>query len=65
LILILAPTRAALFAAAGEFVDSGPGAGFGSFRADTSFLLTGFDVPSLPFLFIGVAGFVALKHGGS
>jgi hypothetical protein len=49
LILILAPTRAALFAAAVEFVDGGPGAGFGSFRADTFFLVTGFDVPGLPF----------------
>jgi hypothetical protein len=53
--LILAPTGAAFFASAGEFIDGGPSAGFGSFRADTSFLLTGFDVPSLPLLFIGVA----------
>jgi hypothetical protein len=60
---ILVPTGAALFATAGQFVDRGPGAGFGGFRADTFFLVTGFDVFGLTLLFVSVTGFIALRHG--
>ena len=54
---------AALFAAAGQFVDGGPGAGFGSFGADTGFLVARLNVGRLTFLFVSVTGFIALRHG--
>jgi hypothetical protein len=58
------PTGTAFFAAAGEFVHGGPGAGFRSFHAGTTLLVAGFDMSCLPFLFVGVTGFIALGHGG-
>jgi len=59
----MAPAGAAFFAAAVEFVYSGPSACFGSFHADAFFLVAGFDVCRLPFLFVRVTGFIALRHG--
>ena len=53
----------ALVAAAGEFVHGRPGPRFRSFHAGTTLLIAGFDVGRLPFLLVGVAGFVALGHG--
>src|ERR1035437_8986452 len=53
---------AAFFAAAGKFVDGGPGAGFRIFYADTLLLVASFDVCRLTFLLVGVAGFIALRH---
>jgi len=58
------PSGTALFATAGEFVDGGPGPCFRSFDAGATLLVAGFDVSSLPFLFVGVTGFIALRHGG-
>ena len=57
-------SRAALFAAAGEFVHGGPGAGGGIFRAKTSVFVTGLDVGRLTLLLVRVTGFIALRHGG-
>jgi len=57
------PAGAALFAASGEFVNGGPSPCFCSFYACSLFLVAGFDVCGLPFLFIGVTRFVALRHG--
>ena len=55
---------AAFFAAAGKFIHGGPGAGFRIFRADTFFLVAGFDMCRLTFLFVSVTGFIALRHEG-
>jgi len=57
------PAGAALFAAAGEFVYGGPSPGFSGFYANALFLIAGFDMYRLPFLFISVTGFIALWHG--
>jgi len=54
---------AALFTTAREFVNGGPSPRFCGFYADTFFLVAGFDVCGLPFLFFGVTRFVALRHG--
>jgi hypothetical protein len=43
------PPGAALFAAAGEFVDGGPGMSFRIFHADAFFLVAGLDVGRLTF----------------
>jgi hypothetical protein len=59
----LVPAGATLFAAAIEFVHGRPGAGFRIFHADTFFLVAGFDVCRLTFLFVSVTGFIALRHG--
>src|ERR1022692_2949248 len=56
---------AAFFAAARELVDGSPSAGFRIFRADIFFLVAGFDVRRLTFLFVSVTGFIALRHGCS
>ena len=56
------PTGAALVAAAGKFVDGGPGPRFRSFGAQPLFLVAGFDVRRLTFLFVRVAGLIALRH---
>jgi len=60
--LIRVSPGAALFAAAGKFVDRGPGACFGGFHADTFFLIAVLDVRRLTLLFVGVTGFIALGH---
>jgi hypothetical protein len=62
--LFLVPAGAALFAAAGEFVDGGPSAGFGGFQAETFLFVAGFDMRRLTFLFVRVAGFITLGHDG-
>ena len=59
------PARSALFTAAGKFVHGGPSPGLCSLYTDAYFLVAGLDVCRLPFLFVGVAGFVALRHGVS
>jgi len=61
----MVPAGATFFAAAGEFVDSGPRACFCSFHADAFSLVAGFDVFRLTFLFVGVTGFIALRHDSS
>ena len=53
----------AFFAAAGDFVYSGPRACFRSFHADAFFLVAGFDVSRLTLLFVSVTRFIALRHG--
>ena len=53
-----------MFSATGEFVHGGPGPCFRSFDTDTAFFVTGLDVSGLPFLFVGVTGFIVLGHGG-
>jgi hypothetical protein len=60
---ILVSTGAALFAAAGEFIDGCPSAGFGDFHTHAFLFVTGFDVCRLTFLFGSITGFVALGHG--
>src|ERR1017187_3385232 len=62
---VFLPAGTALFAATGEFVYGGPSSCFRSFRAQAFFLVTGFDVGRLTFLFVSVAGFIALRHGCS
>ena len=59
----MVPAGATFFAAAGEFVDSGPRACFCSFHADAFSLVAGFDVCRLTFLFVSITGFIALRHG--
>ena len=59
------PARAALLAAAAEFVHGGPSPGFRGFHAEPLLLLASFDVGGLAFLFVGVTGFIALGHGWS
>ena len=61
---MILPAGAALFAAAGEFVHGGPSPRFRRFHAGTALLVARFDVRRLPFLFVVVAGFIALGHGG-
>src|ERR1039457_5401743 len=62
---VFLPAGAALLAATGEFVYGGPSPCFRSFRAQAFFLVTGFDMGRLTFLFVSVAGFIALRHGCS
>jgi hypothetical protein len=61
----MVPTGAAPFAATGTFVDGGPSAGFGGFHSNTFHFVACFDVCNLPFLFVRVTGFVALRDGCS
>ena len=56
------PAGAALFAAAIEFIDSGPSPRFRGFHAQALFLVAGFDVFRLTFLFVSITGFIALRH---
>jgi len=49
------PAGAALLAATGEFVYGGPGTCGGVFRAETPFLIAGFNVFRLALLFVSVA----------
>ena len=60
--LTLFPTGAGFFAAAGKFIDRRPSAGFRRFYASTFILVAGLNVCGLTFLFVGVAGFIALGH---
>jgi hypothetical protein len=47
----------------GKFVHGGPRPRRRRFQTRTALLVAGFDVDRLPFLFVGVAGFIALGHG--
>ena len=42
---------------------TGPSPCFRCFRADTLFLVAGFDVFRLTLLFVSITGFIALRHG--
>jgi hypothetical protein len=57
------PSGATLFAATGKFVHGRPRPRFRRFYAGTTLLVASFDMSCLPFLFVGVAGFIALGHG--
>jgi hypothetical protein len=61
---VILPAGAAFFATAGEFVYGGSSPRFRSFHAGATLLVAGFEVGRLPFLFAGVTGFIALRHGG-
>ena len=54
--------RTAFLAAARELVYGSPSAGFRILYAHPFFLVARFDVRGLTFLFVSVAGFIALKH---
>src|SRR6266478_7689678 len=58
-----AATRAALVAAAGLLVDGRPCAPLGFLLADAAMLVSFLDVFGLAFLLVGVAGFIAARHG--
>ena len=59
---ILVSPGPALSAATGEFIHGGPSPRFRGFRADTLFLVAGFDVFRLTFLFVSITGFITLRH---
>jgi hypothetical protein len=61
--LALSSAGAALFAAAGCFVDSSPGPRLGVCPIHSPGLVAGNDVCRLTLLFVRVAGFIALRHG--
>jgi len=63
MLLFFLPARAAFFAAAIKLVDGGPSPGFGVLGAKALFLIARFDVSGLTFLFLGITGFIALRHG--
>src|SRR4051812_39498064 len=63
LVPLLAAPRAALLAAAGLFVDGGPGAALGLFLTDAAALVAFLDVGRLALLFSAVRGLVAARHG--
>jgi hypothetical protein len=62
LLFVMLPSRATLFAAAGELVHGRPSPRFRRFYTGTALLVAGFDVGRLPFLFVRVTGFIALGH---
>jgi hypothetical protein len=60
--LIFGPTRAALPAAAGHFIDRGPGAFYRRLCAHTTLFVAFLDVTGHALLFSGVTGFITLWH---
>jgi hypothetical protein len=54
---------APFFSAAVDFVHGRPGAPFGLFLGNASFLVTFLDVSSLPLLLLGVLVFTSSGHG--
>ena len=52
----------AFLAAAGHFIYRGPSAAFGFADTGAAIFISFFDMFGLPFLFVGVTGFVSLWH---
>jgi hypothetical protein len=61
---VIFPAGTALVAATGKFIHGGPGSRLRRFYARAALLVASFDVGRVPFLFVRVAGFIALGHGG-